>query len=135
LVFAAKGGADAHPVVRRLPKTIEVNMVNNGGGKPMTNRFEPQDITIQVGDTVKFMAVSGNHNIAFWKDSIPAGADVLIQKAIGAEADTVRALQTKRYPTAGTGFTLVFAGFPKGVYKYFCQPHLMRMMVGTITVQ
>ena len=136
LIFGSRGGADARTVAApRAAKTVEVKMVNNSGGTPMTNRFEPANITIQVGDTVKWVATTGSHNVAFWKDSIPAGAEPLIMKAMEADKDTVRALQTHRYPTAGTGFTMVFAGFPKGVYKFFCQPHLMRMMVGTITVE
>ncbi len=136
LVIGSRQGADARPVVElRVPKVVEVKMVNNAGGTPMTFRFEPASITIAVGDTVKWVAMTGNHNISFWKDSIPAGAEALLLKAIGAEADTAFVLQTKRYPTAGTGFTMSFAGLPKGVYKFYCRPHLMRMMVGTITVQ
>jgi len=135
IAFGGKNGADARSVPKRAAKTVEIKMVNNFGGTPMTNRFDPSEVTIQVGDTVKWVAVTGSHNISFWKDSIPAGAEALITKAMEADKDTVAALRTKRYPTAGTGFTMVFAGFPKGVYKFYCSPHLRGMMVAKITVE
>ena len=44
-------------------------------------------------------------------------------------------LSTKRRPTMGDSIVVVFAGFPKGVYKYNCKPHLMRGMVAQLTIQ
>jgi plastocyanin len=134
LVIGTNDGAEARAAApRRAARTVEIKMVNMVDGARM-NRYQPQDITIQVGDTVKWVASGGSHNVAFWKDSIPAGAEALITKAMEADKDTIP-LATKRYPTAGTGFTMVFAGFPKGVYKYFCSPHLRMGMVGKITVE
>jgi plastocyanin len=49
--------------------------------------------------------------------------------------DTIAPLEVARMPNPDQSYTMVWAGMPRGVYKYFCRPHLMRGMVGTITVQ
>src|SRR3989442_4113530 len=51
---------------------VEVKMTGNGSTRAA---FEPSSITVPAGATVRFTSVSrGPHNIAFWSDSIPAGA-------------------------------------------------------------
>jgi len=53
---------------------VEVKMTGNGS---TVAAFEPKTLTIAPGTTVRFINVSGGpHNIAFWGDSIPAGAAV-----------------------------------------------------------
>ena len=128
--FGNNRGADARPVLTRAPRTIEVKMTNVEG-----NRYEPKDIKIVPGDTVKWVASGGSHNVSFWKDSIPAGAEALLVKAMAKGADTTRVLTSRRFPTAGDTYSIVFEGMPKGVYKYNCTPHLRMGMVGSITVE
>jgi plastocyanin len=112
----------------RAPKTVEIKMMNDNNEV----RFEPKDVTVIVGDTIKWSLVGGRHNVEFWPDSVPAAAVPLLRAAM---KDTVAPLQSPRLGTAGESYSVVFTGFPKGVYKYFCRPHLMRMMMGTITVE
>jgi plastocyanin len=117
--------ADTAP---RAPKTWDVQMTNEGG----TLRFEPKEITIAVGDTVKWTQTGGSHDIRFWPDSVPMGAVPLLNTAM---KDTVAALRTMRFPQGPATYTIVFAGMPKGVYKYYCGPHRMRGMIASITIQ
>jgi plastocyanin len=121
--------AGARTISPRAPKTVEIKMVTANG----MQLFEPKEVTIQVGDTVKWIASSGSHNVAFWADSIPAGSVDLLRKAMGS--DTVATLTTTRKPTAGDSIKIVFAGMPKGTYLYYCKPHLMRNMIAKLIVQ
>src|ERR687892_2012009 len=66
---AAAGGA-----------VVEVRMTGNGTNQAA---FEPAAITIAPGTTVRFINVSGGpHNVAFWGDSIPAGAAPVLTAAM-----------------------------------------------------
>jgi plastocyanin len=120
--------AATRPDGSRPAKLVEVKMTNEGGQV----RFVPDNITIQDGDTVRWVIAGGSHNVVFWPDSVPAGAPPLLQKAM---PDTAAHLQSPRYPNVGDAYTLVFSGMPKGVYKYFSRPNLMRQMTGAITVE
>jgi plastocyanin len=124
----ATKSAGAHTVPPRAPKTWEVKMVTEDGKQ----LFEPRDITIQAGDTIKWLAVSGSHNVGFWADSVPKGAVELLRKAM---PDTIAPLLGPRKPTKGDSYVVAFTGMPKGTYKYYCKPHLQKMMVGTVTIQ
>jgi plastocyanin len=135
--------ASAHPVAAPAtttpaPRAAKKWVVNMGSSASMFV-FEPKAITIQVGDTVKWVATAGSHNVSFWADSIPTGAADLLRKllpdTLAAGATGYFTLTTSRKPTMGDSIVVVFAGVPKGVYKYNCRPHLMRGMVGMITVQ
>lgn len=125
---AASNIAGARPVPPRAAKKWEVKMITQDGKQI----FEPADLTIQVGDTVSWLAVSGSHNVGFWEDSIPAGAGAVLRKAM---PDTIATLTGPRKPTKGDTYDIVFTGAPKGLYKYFCKPHLNKMMVGTLTIK
>jgi plastocyanin len=108
------------------PKSVEIKMTNEGG----TARFEPKDVTITAGDTVKFVQTGGSHNIKFWADSVPAASIPILKKAVSDS------LVTPRYPTGAATFVLVTTGLAKGVHKFYCTPHLQRFqMAGSITVQ
>ena len=131
VAFAALGvfsSAQARSAPTRAPKSWDVQMTNAGG----MVRFEPKEITIAAGDTVKWTQTGGSHNIKFWVDSIPMGALPLLRAAM---KDTAATLETRRFPMGTAEYTIVFAGMPKGVYKYHCGPHLMRGMMASITVQ
>ncbi len=121
--------ASAHPTPnRRAPKTWEVKMITKDGKQ----LFDPVELTIQAGDTVKWLAVSGSHNVGFWADSVPKGAPELLRKAM---PDTIAPLLGPRKPTAGDSYVIVFDGMPKGTYKYYCKPHLAKMMVAELTIK
>jgi plastocyanin len=72
--------------------------------------FSPALLEIQAGDTVQWVNTSaGDHNVVF--------------KNIGVKSDMLQRGQTFRYvfKTAGT-------------YPYYCQPHRLMGMKGTIRV-
>ncbi len=120
--------AIANPVTPRAPKRHVVKMITENGKQ----LFDPVKLTIQVGDTVSWLAVSGSHNVGFWVDSVPTGAEGLLRKAM---PDTIAPLLGKRIPKKGDEYVVVFTGMPKGNYKYYCKPHLNKQMVGELTLK
>lgn len=120
--------ASARTVPPRKPKTHSVQMITQDGKQ----LFEPANLSIQAGDTVEWLAVSGSHNVGFWPDSIPGGAAEVLRKVM---PDTIAPLLGRRKPVKGDKYVVVFAGAPKGTYKYYCKPHINKMMFGTVIVQ
>ena len=86
-----------------------VKMLNNGAGGMMI--FEPAVLSVNKGDTVKFVATDMAHNSA--SVLTPSGAtpwNGAMSKDISVKLDT------------------------EGVYVYECTPHAMMAMVGVIQV-
>ena len=95
-------------------------------------RFEPRELTIRSGDAVTWTVVSGGpHDVRFWPDSIPAGAEATLQSHLPGSVGRLAAPMTF---SDGETFTASFAGVPPGVYRYYCNPHLAQGMLGRITV-
>lgn len=128
VTVAVANSASARPVPPRAPKNHVVKMITENGKQ----LFDPVNLTIQVGDTVTWLAVSGSHNVGFWVDSVPNGAVDLLRKAM---PDTIAPLLGKRIPIKGDSYVVVFTGMPKGIYKYYCKPHLNKQMVGELTLK
>ena len=82
--------------------------------------FEPEELTIAPGTTVKWVWESDNHNVV--PESQPDGANW--QGTPGAPDKTY-----------DTGYEYSHTFETTGTYEYFCQPHKAAGMVGTITVQ
>ena len=120
------GTAAAQPATG---STVDVKMLGDAQGY----RFDPVNITIKVGDAVRWTNVSGGpHNVTFWPDSIPAGADA----QLGANMpNTTSPLTGPLLTDPNATYTVSFAGVKPGVYKYYCTPHLALGMKGQITVQ
>ncbi|MFC4549292.1 MULTISPECIES: plastocyanin/azurin family copper-binding protein [Halorussus] len=100
-----------------------------GGGGPTKTvtvgpggslKFEPADVTIAPGTTVKWVWESDNHNVV--PSSVPDGASW--EGTPGAPSKTYN-----------TGYTYTHTFQTTGTYEYFCQPHKTAGMTGTITVQ
>jgi len=107
----------------------EVQMVQESA---TSFKFVPDNITIKAGDVIVFKGVSGTaHNVAFDKDSIPAGAAAVLDAQM---KDGPQALSTAMIAD-GSSTTISFAGAPTGSYKIFCIPHLPMGMKMTVTVQ
>ncbi|HEX6964292.1 MAG TPA: plastocyanin [Gemmatimonadaceae bacterium] len=124
---AAAGAVAAAPVTG---KTIEVKMVMDDPSHP---KFEPADITIHEGDAVKWVVVSGTpHNVVF--DSAQAPAAVKAQLAANMP-EPMQPLSGKFLMSPGESYTVSFGKIPPGKYYYYCLPHDMLGMHGTVTVQ
>ncbi|WP_158057375.1 plastocyanin/azurin family copper-binding protein [Halorussus halophilus] len=102
---------------------------SGGGGGPTETvavgpggslKFEPAELTIAPGTTVKWVWEGDNHNVV--PESQPDGA--------GWEGTAGGASKTYN-----TGHEYSFTFQQTGEYSYFCQPHKTAGMTGTITVQ
>jgi plastocyanin len=99
---------------------VVVKMADRGGATPYA--FEPAKVTIQPGDTLRFLEEAGVvHNVRF--TTHPSAAH------LGA-ATTGPYLTTK-----GQTYDLVIDGrFAPGSYAFVCDPHDAMGMRGTLTV-
>lgn len=114
----------------RIPAiTVPVQMIGSATGY----RFEPDSVTIHVGDAVRFVSDSGGpHNVTFWPDSIPGGAQAQLQRNMMNTSGPL----TGPFLVKGGDATIVsFAHAIPGVYKFYCMPHVARGMRGKIVVQ
>ncbi len=109
---------------------VEVKMIGNGTTQA---KFEPNALTIAPGSTVRFINVAGGpHNIAFYADSIPAGAATALNAGMANRMDN---LTGPFLATPNENYDVSFAGAATGVYKGFCVPHAAIGMKLTITVK
>jgi plastocyanin len=108
---------------------VTIEMVGDANG----NHFVPSSVTVHQGDVVKFVnKVGGPHNVTFWPDSIPGGAQQKLQSGM---SNTTGPLTSPLLINPGDATTVSFAGVAPGVYKFYCMPHLAMGMKGQITVQ
>ena len=94
------------------------------------NTFSPADVTIQVGDTVQWEWVAGNHNVE--SGTVVSGA--------GVPDSNFRSGNPT--PIGGTTYDLLFDqafldanSMAGNVYPYYCDPHAGVGMIGSVTVQ
>jgi len=108
---------------------VTIEMVGDASGY----RFVPNSVTIRVGQTVRFVnKIGGPHNITFWPDSIPGGAQRPLQAGM---QNTSGPLTGPLLINAGDATTVSFVGVAPGTYKFYCMPHLALGMRGQIIVQ
>jgi plastocyanin len=118
----------AAPAPATAGATHDVNMVLEG----TTYKFVPNELSVKVGDQVVFHNVSGGpHNVAFWADSIPAGAQAVIDPQL---KDQLGPLSSALLVDPNATLSVSFAGAPAGDYKFTCTPHMAMGMHGKITV-
>jgi plastocyanin len=126
---AAPAGAAAGTAAPITGKTVEVKMIGDAQGY----RFDPNTITVKVGDGIKFTNVTGGpHNVTFAPDSIPAGAQAQLQANM---PNTTSPLTGPLLINANDSYTVSFAGVKPGAYHFYCTPHLALGMKGVVTVQ
>lgn len=106
----------AAPAVATSGRVVEVKMVTEGAN----NVFEPKNVTVSRGDVVRFVLVSGVHNVSF-PPAINASASAL--------PPAVPYLQAP-----GQSHDIAI-DVPVGTYTFQCDPHAVLGMVGTLTVQ
>ena len=110
-------------------KIVDVQMTGDAAGY----KFSPAKITIRRGDRVRFTLVSGPpHNVVFWADSIPKGAQTKLTKNM---PNTVSPLTSPFFMNVGDKYVVSFTGLPAGTYRYYCMPHLALGMKGAIEVK
>jgi plastocyanin len=111
----------------------EVKMVGDTKGF----RFEPANITVKAGDGIKFSNTGGGpHNVTFDATTVPADVKSQLNANFGADHDAANDLSSKLTAvTAGDAITISFANIKPGTYKFFCLPHKMMGMTGSVTVQ
>ncbi len=116
----------SQPVVRDT--TYEIKMVGDEGGY----RYDPANITIHQGDTVKFVMVSGGpHNVNFDITKMSAEAKAALSANI---VDPVGELSTQYVMEPNQAIVISFAAVPIGKYEFSCSPHLAMDQRGSITV-
>lgn len=98
-----------------------LHIVNQGGFN-----FTPQDLTIEVGDIVRWVHGNGDHTVTEGPGPIPTGGEAFNE------------LLTPSFPVVQIVFDTQFLhDFPRtgNLYDYYCIPHFAFAMVGTITVE
>lgn len=86
--------------------------------------FEPPELTIKAGDTVQWEWFSDGHSVVSGQRGAADGKFCAPSNASCASA-----------PSLDTGTKYQFTFVQAGTFPYFCIPHLMDGMTGTITVQ
>jgi len=86
--------------------------------------FDPEGLTINAGDTVRWVWASSGHNVVSGAACTPDDLFCSPDDTSCATADTL---------PSGTTYEHVF-GAP-GTFPYFCSPHCEFGMAGTITVE
>jgi plastocyanin len=110
-------------------KTHDVNMVLDGSNY----KFDPSTLVIKAGDVVRYHNKSGGpHNVSFWPDSVPGGAADALKKNM---PNQMAPLEGPLLTDPDATYEVSFAGAPKGLYKFYCLPHLALGMKGNLTVQ
>ena len=109
--------------------THEVKMIGDAQGY----RFEPANITVKVGDGIKFTTVNGGpHNVAFDPATIPTDVQAQLDANI---SEKMGQLSSALKTNPGESVTVSFANIKPGKYPFHCTPHLALNMKGEITVQ
>ena len=104
----------------------EVQMVDG-------QRFDPETLTVSVGDTVTWTNESSEtHTVTAYEDKIPS-ADAYF--ASGGSATEKDARSTLSEGLIDPGETFEVTLDEAGTYEYFCLPHEGSGMKGTIVVE
>ena len=107
----------------------DVNMVLDGS----SFKYVPNALVIRSGDVVRFHNKSGGpHNVSFWPDSIPRGAAGALQARMPSQ---MAPLQGPLLIDPEAVYEVSFVGAPKGVYRFYCLPHVALGMNGYLTVE
>ena len=128
--------AAAAPPTASAPATgtvHEIEMKLTAGGQYV---FEPAAVAIKIGDTVRWLNVSGlPHNVAFYGDQIPAGAESFLMRQFADDAAKLGPMASYIMTQVGESFEITFTGAPTGSYGYFCTPHEALGMKATLTIE
>lgn len=129
--FAVACGAAASPSAPPAPPPAAGPQTHTV--KLLKQSFSPSELTVRVGDSVRFVVVEGApHSVTFEPDGVP-GANA------AGKAKRATALSSKKnygfLHAVGEEYVVKFEAQPSGEYAYFCIPHKAMGMTGTITVK
>ena len=120
-------GAPAATSTAAQGATHDVNMVLEGSNY----KYVPSDLTVGPNDVLRYHNKSGGpHNVSFWADSIPSGAESHI-----VLPDPMAPLASKLAVAPDEVLEVKLNDAPKGAYKFYCTPHLALGMKGKLTVK
>jgi len=102
-------------------------------------RFNPANVTIEVGDGIRFISVSGApHNVAFSGGDPTSLGQLAANMPTGTEAGPSAKIDLLSGPllvSPNDTYTVSFGKVRPGVYEFRCVPHQALGMKGVITVR
>ena len=108
----------------------EVQMVLTDAGE---YRYIPDQLTIKVGDTVRWINASGGpHNVQFKSGQVPDGAEAVLNAAM---ANRIGPMNGQLLMAPNAVYEISFEGAPVGEYSYVCTPHELLGMVASLTIE
>ena len=108
----------------------EVQMVLTDAGE---YKYIPDELTIKVGDTVRWINVSGGpHNVQFKPGTVPEGAQAVLNAAM---ANRIGEMNGQLMMAPNAVYEIDFTGAPAGEYPYVCTPHELLGMVAALTIE
>jgi plastocyanin len=95
--------------------------------------FEPETVTVSVGDTVVWENVGTiGHSVTAYEEKIPDGAAYFASGGFESEEAARNSYPDGDIP-GGESYEHTFE--EAGSYEYFCIPHEMSGMIGTVVVE
>ncbi|WP_411966025.1 plastocyanin/azurin family copper-binding protein [Haloferax sp. YSMS24] len=96
-------------------------------------KFAPEAIEVPVGTTVTWENVGSiGHTVTAYEDKIPDGAAYFASGGFDSEQAAIDGYPDEGNVEAGGTYEHTFE--TKGTYEYYCVPHELNGMVGTIEV-
>lgn len=89
------------------------------------NRFDPAEIRVAAGDTVRFVnGPGGPHNVQFMPESTTVAAQAILNRAM---KDRIGPLASPLFIIEGDTYQMVVPQLPAGRYPFLCNPHWASM--------
>ncbi|MFB6176791.1 MAG: plastocyanin/azurin family copper-binding protein, partial [Halobaculum sp.] len=99
-------------------------------------KFAPKSVTVSVGDTVAFVHSAGEaHTVFAYEDKLPEGASYWASGGFGSESAAKTGWEEKKKGGVVGGQAYVHTFETAGEHGYYCAPHEMAGMVGTVVVE
>lgn len=125
---ACTGAGEQDGAGSQGPTTHQVRMLFDG----QRYYFEPDNLTISPGDSVKWIMVSGApHNVEFRTDGIPPGTEAQLT----TNMQSATGLLGPMLMQPNEEYTVSVDGLPAGTYHYVCTPHEALGMTGTLVLR
>ena len=99
--------------------TVDVTVGPNG-----TLTFQPKDVSVNVGDTVRWTWMGNNHTVT-------SGANAVADDKFCSPSDA--GCQGAATSSAGAVYMHKFT--VAGAFPYYCRPHIGAGMIGSVTVK